>query len=284
MAQSLECSLLSNWIDERKQPMMEILPVFIISYNRADMIRRCIAGLKHLNTPLQIIIHDNGSDEPETLALLDQLEQSGLTIYHSHKLSHPDELNNVQQSIADYFDKRGMQSDYIVTDCDIDLSVADSDAINIYRELLYFNEQIQCCGPMLRISDIPREYPLYAHVMNRHIEQFWQKNPSFVTVLGKKVAVQPAVIDTTFAIHKKGHPFTRLKIGLRVYHPYEALHLDWYLTETTNDYHHRSNSNIAHWNNQAWFNDHQNAQLQYDAYKVVETDEFGDLTVRLRTP
>lgn len=264
--------------------MMDVLPVFIISYNRADMLRRCINGLKHLDCPLQIVIHDNGSDDAETLDTLDQLARVGIPVYRSHALNHPDELNNVQHSIADYFAQRGTTSDYMVTDCDIDLSVADSDAIAIYRELLYFNENIQCVGPMLRISDIPKAYPLYAHVMNRHIAQFWHKTPSFVSVLDKRVAVQPAVIDTTFAIHKKNQPFTRLKIGLRVYHPYEALHLDWYLTETNNEYHQQSNSNIAHWNNQQWFQDHRHVQLEYTSYQVVERDAQGTLTVTQLSP
>lgn len=263
---------------------METIPVFVISYNRSDMLKKAIAGLKHLSTPIQIVIHDNGSDDIETIDYLYELEKEGIKVFRSHKINHPDELNNVQNSISDFFGSQTATNDYIVTDCDIDLSVASHDAIDIYRELLYLSESIKCCGPMLRINDIPKEYPLYAHVMNRHIDQFWKKTPKIIEINGKQVAVQPSMIDTTFAIHRKGDLFTRLKIGLRVYNPYEALHLDWYLINTENEYHHHSNSNIAHWNNKNWFKNNQNVKLEFDTYNIVESDIYGNLSIKSATP
>lgn len=255
------------------------MPIFLISYNRADVLKQAIAGLTHLKTPIDIVIHDNGSNDEYTLATLRELEKSGIKIFRSHALNHPDELNNVQNSIASYFGANVASSEYAVSDCDIDLSSAAEDAIDVYRELLYVNENVKCCGPMLRISDIPKEYPLYNHVMNRHIDQFWKKTPSIIDLNGKKIGVQAALIDTTFAVHKKHEPFTRLKLGLRVYNPYEALHLDWYISNSQDQYHLNSNSNIAHWNNHDWFEKHQNVELAYIDYNTIEYDDNNNLYV-----
>lgn len=260
---------------------MSLMPIFLISYNRADILKQAIAGLQHLKTPIDIIIHDNGSSDEYTLATLVELEKSGIKIFRSYAINHPDELNNVQNSISSYFGSN-IKSEYAVSDCDIDLSSAAEDAIDVYRDLLYINENIKCCGPMLRISDIRKDYPLYNHVMNRHIDQFWKKTPNIIDLNGKKIGVQAAFIDTTFAVHKKHEPFTRLKLGLRVYNPYEALHLDWYISNPEDQYHLNSNSNIAHWNNHDWFEKHQNVELTYVDYNTIEFDDNGDLYVAKR--
>jgi len=66
-----------------------------------------------------------------------------------------------------------------------------------------------------------------------------------------RLAILQAPIDTTFAIHRGGQPFRRLKKGVRVYHPYEARHLDWYIApEVSNAYRLASSSNISHWDNE----------------------------------
>lgn len=259
---------------------MNLMPVFLISYNRGEVLKQAVHGLMHMSKPVDIVIHDNGSDDEYTLSVLSEFERSGLKVFKSHKLNHPDELNNVQNSISTYFGNDIPLSDYAVSDCDIDLSIAAPDAIDVYQELLYINDNVRCCGPMLRIHDIPKEYPLYNHVMNRHIDQFWKKTPRIIDLNGRKVGVQVAAIDTTFAVHRKHEPFTRLKLGLRVYNPYEALHLDWYISNTENQYHHRSNSNIAHWNNHDWFKQNQNAQKLFDHYYVVDYDHTGNLTIK----
>lgn len=81
---------------------------------------------------------------------------------------------------------------------------------------------------MLTIRDIPIDYPLYNEVLNRHVEQFWHRTPKWATILGQTIGYIEAPIDTTFALHRAGEPFRRLKFGVRVYYPYEAKHLDWH--------------------------------------------------------
>ncbi len=151
----------------------------------------------------------------------------------------------------------------------------------VYRELLKLFPDANCAGPMLRISDVPKRYPLYNRVMNRMIEQFWYQRPAFVRLSGgRQAAVLPAFIDTTFALYRAGTTFRRHTRGIRVYRPYEARHLDWYQVDgahTSSGYEITSSPQISHWNNQEQRQEHEGTGLLFDHYFTVEPDESGDL-------
>jgi hypothetical protein len=248
------------------------VPIFIISYNRAAYLRRILDGYRRLAVPIDVIIHDNGSDDPETLEQLKRLEDAGIAIVRRPKISHPDQLDEVNLSVRAYFDRVGRESRYVVTDCDIDLSIADRGAIEVYSALLDLFPRVECVGPMLRIRDIPTDYALYNHVMNRHIDQFWRRKPSWTVVPQGTVAFIKAQIDTTFALHRAGQPFRRLKQGIRVYEPYEALHLDWYPSDGDEDrnYSRSSSSEISHWHNDQQQREFSAANLRYNKFNYVE--------------
>ncbi len=248
------------------------IPVFVISYNRAAYLRRILEGYRRLTVPLDIVVHDNGSDDPETVAELERLEGDGITVVRRPKISAPDQLNEVNDSVRAYFERAGRETRYIVTDSDIDLSIAGIDAIEVYSALLDRFPRAECVGPMLRIRDIPADYALYNHVMNRHIAQFWRRTPKRAVIPQGTVAYIKAQIDTSFALHRAGQPFHRLKQGLRVYEPYEALHLDWYPGDADEDrnYAQSSSTEISHWNNARQRDEFSSARLEYDTFNYVE--------------
>jgi O-antigen biosynthesis protein len=68
---------------KRAQPLifaenLPLISVIIPTRNRADLLRTCVNGLRATDYPaLQIIIADNGSDDPETIAYLDDLAREG---------------------------------------------------------------------------------------------------------------------------------------------------------------------------------------------------------------
>ncbi len=171
------------------------------------------------------------SNDSDTLLILEKLEESGVKVFRYPPITSADDLNRVNETVQAYFSDLGEPGRYVVSDCDIDMSVADPRALNVYDELLNKFPQIDAVGPMLRIRDIPRTYPLFNRVMNRHIEQFWRHIPTLKETSFGKVAILQAPIDTTLALHRAGEPFHRLKSAIRVYEPFEALHLDWYLSE-----------------------------------------------------
>ena len=145
------------------------IPVFIISFNRGHFVRNLIDSMSHLENNFDFIVHDNGSDDIETLKILDDLVKSQKAqVKSGPKIFDADELNNVNETVVEYFDQsQSSAQNYIVTDCDIDMSGTKTNAIDISCGLLNTFEVVECVGPMLTIEDIPTDYPLYNHVMNR---------------------------------------------------------------------------------------------------------------------
>lgn len=252
------------------------------------MLRRVIASYRQQTVPLEIVVHDNGSDDVGTLEILDELEGSGIQVFRRARISNADELNLVNETVSSIFARRE-PSAYIVSDGDVDLDRAESGAIAIYLAMLNMFKDIECVGPMLRIDDIRKNYPLFGRVMNLHIRQFWHKYPEFAQVLDRDVAYIRASIDTTFAVHRSTQPFRRLKSGIRVYAPFDAKHLDWYPDEQSctgrgvvGDYGRTSSAEISHWSNGQYIKEFSQEPLAYEIFKVVEKTPFGTLEVKTR--
>jgi hypothetical protein len=94
--------------------------------------------------------------------------------------------------------------------------------------------------------------------------------PNFADTSFGPVAILKAAIDTTFALHRAGEPFRRLKASLRVYEPYEARHLDWYISDAGEDHYARTSSPaIAHWNNQSERDAHAGEALAFNHFTAV---------------
>ena len=257
----------------RARPM----PIFLISFNRGPELKRSVIGLRRQRRPVEIIVHDNGSDDPYTLSVLEELAADGVKIFRNSQISSADELNKVDETVQAFFADWTEPARYAVSDCDIDLSVADPNALDVYDELLNTHRRAECVGPMLRIRDISATYPLFNRVMNRHIEQFWRYHPTIEQTTFGQAAIGEFPIDTTFALHRAGEPFRRQKLGLRVYEPFEALHLDWYCTEHSSDaYFQSSNPAISHWRTQAEFLIHGNAPLEYTQFFAVRKNAQSD--------
>ena len=246
------------------------LPIFIISYNRGHLVKNLIESMRHLSTVFDFVVHDNGSDDHATLDVLKNLsEKKIIKLKRNPKIHTANQLNQVNQTVREYFEETKTTAKYYaVTDCDLDFSRTKENAILMYCALLNHFKSAQCVGPMLTIDDIPKEYPLYNHVMNRHISQFWGRKPIIISTTLGPVAFQRAVIDTTFAVHRRADPFRRLKHGLRVYNPYEVKHVDWYRNNF--DYYPRQ-TDISHWGNLIYNQKHRDAQLRHEKFYKIET-------------
>ena len=253
------------------------IPVFVISFNRGEYLNRVIRSYLVQDTAVEVVIHDNGSDDPTTLNILSDLALSGIKVYRYGAIRSPDELNNVDLSVRRYEDETGYNGPYVVTDCDVDLSTARPDALRTYIALLNMFGDAECVGPMLTIVDVPRCYPLFNRVMQRHVEQFWGREPEWAQLPNGRIAYLTCPIDTTFAVHRAGSAFRRLKQGLRVYHPYEAKHLDWYLSkEEATSYRVTSSPEISHWDNQQELSKFAQLLDTTLTYTIVE-GQIGDL-------
>ncbi|RVU03275.1 hypothetical protein EOE18_16820 [Novosphingobium umbonatum] len=261
------------------------VPVFLISFNRGPMLRKIIAGLQALSVPVSIIVHDNGSFDDKTLEILRDLEEGGVVVYRYGLIQNADELDRVNDSVARYFENWNEPCPYVVSDCDVDIAVAEADVLQVYAGLLNRFRKAECVGPMLRIRDIPKTYPLRNRALNRHIEQFWKNEPILDEQDGRSFAYQEAPIDTTFAMHRAGESFRRMKSGVRIYEPFEALHLDWYpqIVEGDEDevYSATSHPDISHWKNQNENEKYAGCNLEFHHYRYVVLD--GNRKLRVKT-
>lgn len=253
--------------EERTPP----IPIFVISFDRGAYLERVIPSYRAQDIETEIVIHDNGSSDTSTLQVLAEYSSSGLRVYRYGRIAAPENLNDVDLSVSRHRAETGYTGPYVVTDCDVDLTDALPDALRTYLQLLDAFPEVECVGPMLRISDVPRSYPLFNRVMLRHISQFWGRKPSWVQVGGKRVAYLKHRIDTTFAVHRPNSRFRRLKNGLRVYHPYEARHLDWYVSnDDLSRYRQTSSPGISHWDNAIEFAKHKSLPEAVMSYTVVD--------------
>jgi glycosyltransferase involved in cell wall biosynthesis len=258
----------------------EAVPVFLVSFNRGAMLSRAIQAIRQFSRRTDIVIHDNGSTDLATLLILEELEASGIRVFRHPAIKYPDELNQVNDTVDAYFSDRPQRTPYVVSDCDIDVSISHPAALDIYNALLNKYGHINAVGPMLRIRDIPRSYPMFNRVMNRHIEQFWRFIPTLEDTSFGQVAFLESVIDTTFALHRAGKPFKRQEPALRVYEPFEARHLDWYLSESDDDvYTTTSSENISHWNNRVERARYREVALEYSEFFAVRRGSSGSLEI-----
>ena len=252
-------------------------PIFALSFNRAKQLSQVVESYMRLSPSSDIVVHDFGSEDPETLDVLDELEGNRIKVERSRKISNADQLEEVNASIARYFEHFDEPQRYVVTDCDVDLSIADEGTLPMYDALLDRFPEVDCVGPMLRIKDIPTTYPLYARVMNKQVSKFWHKRPQWVRIHGREVAYLEARIDTTFALHRAGIPFKRLRDGLRVYHPYEARHLDWYCAaeDYLNAYATSASPAISHWSTLEALHSHCDEAIKVARAFIVTDDPSG---------
>ena len=111
---------------------------------------------------------------------------------------------------------------------------------------------------MLKINDIPDDYYNKECAIKGHSSQFWNKNKEEFLYKGKTIKYLNCPIDTTFQLLStknipKKFPHSNC---IRVCQPYEAKHLDWYITPNNitacNIYSYFTNTKISHWNNNKW--------------------------------
>ena len=263
-------------IDIRKSKIPKLfsakkVPVFVISYNRKWQLERSLVSFRQLGD-IEIIIHDNGSDDQTTIGYLKKLERNGITINWGKKIVNADGLNNVNNSIENYFLKHP-ECNYIVTDPDIELLQGAERTLKIYNFLLDKFPDVDCVGTMLKIDDISKDYPLYNNVINRHVGQFWQHKPNIIYFNNEPLAYIRCPIDSTFSMHRSGKKFLRKSDGIRLYGQYSAKHLDWY-TDTDrilgDKYLKKSNPKIAHWTNDEFYREFKDDKLRFKTYFDVE--------------
>jgi hypothetical protein len=207
--------------------MTEIV-IFLITYNRLSILDRTIKSYQQLNTNIDIIIIDNGTDDKECLLYLNSnCNNQVKNVYNYDKIKCMDDIiDNVNKSITRYYN-HNQPKYYAVSDCDISFESSDKDTLNIYMKLC--DELNLNIGPNLSIVDLPENYPLRFKVM---IDYFYRNYKTFPRKkYYNNISYYVDSIDTTFTLfnYEKNKTYKRLTECANVYYPYDAKHLDWYI-------------------------------------------------------
>lgn len=209
-----------------------MIPIFIICKDRCSCLKQCLIGYKKL-MDVEIIIHDNNSTYPPMVKYLEELEEEGIKV-----VRHPNATNemtdiskSVDITIEEWY-KSNDSSHYVVTDPDIELENPTPELLSYY---IYLQQHfgVDVVGPMLRIDDLPTCFKVKDEMVASHMIQFWGPSRNRYCQVEKGFKIQFCAIDTTFGVYPKSFRFRRLNRGIRVYEPFMARHLDWYL-DTSN--------------------------------------------------
>lgn len=202
-----------------------MITIFVVTFNRLDTLKRTLESYKRLKTDHQVVIVDNGTDNPRCLSLLDELKNE-YQIHRGPKIFNTDELtSNISAALSTYY-YNGKQIPYFaVSDADVCFDVSSPNTLDVYVEAAEgLNRAV---GPHLVVEDLHPNYPLRSQVIRMESRLLYR---SRLTRLRDDVRYSHNPIDTTFVLFKRAPEFRRLQMDtIRVARPYAARHLDWYI-------------------------------------------------------
>lgn len=212
------------------------VPIFIMFKDRTSILLETLRSIwRHIHTPYEIVILNDKSTFPATVAFLDRLRESGVTVHDSNRTwSTFDELYAINADYIDSFMAGHASNFYILTDPDCALDSAPWNILFVYQAILD-GLRLDAVGASLRWDDFPE-------AMNTPYEAPYTTLPAQAfEYSGKHYFFIDAPVDTTFAMYKKGPRLRRLQGKyLRMLPPLGARHLDFYLAKDNlpDDYKH----------------------------------------------
>lgn len=202
-----------------------MITVFIGTCNRLETLERTIASYGHLTEPHELVIVDNGSDDPESLDLLRRFKRDVKKIYHLPRCDTYEETTaNFNVALRDQCDSKSGDW-FAISEADICFDGSHPGSLTVYLELA--QELGRAVGPHLRVDgNIPITYPLRSRVLACETWMYYQADMEDLD----GIYYNPCQIDTSFHLFPKTRVFNRLKLDpIRVGPPYDAMHLDWYV-------------------------------------------------------
>jgi hypothetical protein len=185
-------------------------PIFIICRDRLTGLADLVAWLESVGCQ-RIHLVDNDSAWPP---LLEYFEQTPHTVIRTGQ-----NLGNTAVWAHDLPDRYAPGEPFVVSDPDVvPVEECPRDALERFRWLLRRYPDYVKAGFGLVLDDLP-EHNGQRDVIVGWESQYWR------TKLGRGIYHAP--IDTTFALHLPGVPWT-LRPAIRTGRPYVARHLGWY--------------------------------------------------------
>lgn len=190
-----------------------MIPVFVIARDRPSYLRRTVASLSQLSG-INIYVVDHGTTDPETIDWL-RHDCPFSVFWRGNRYVHDfwkwDGLRNM-----------AWNTQYAVTDPDIDFSDCREDLVEACSIALSAFPHVVKAGPALRLDDLP-DSGLARRVRSWEM-QFWQRELT--------THVYEAPIDTTFAVYRPLREWNEFQLGpgARLGGVYQVRHMPWYQT------------------------------------------------------
>lgn len=207
--------------------MNPVVTIFVSTYNRLDTLSRTLDSYRKFYTPYEVVIVDNGTDHPDCLALLSEVEERPEVrdIIALKKIPTIFELHdNITIAMKDRYKQKPCPKWFAVTDADICFDGSHPDTLAKYIDI--FKETEDAPGPHTRVdASIPAGYPLRSRILATESRPLYKSSMR----LAAGAHVSSWSIDTTFHLFPATPEFRRFQMDtIRVGPPYDAMHLDWY--------------------------------------------------------
>lgn len=196
------------------------VPIFIVSYNRKDDLKKLIDRLLSDGYKNLLILDNHSSDKKllDYLAVLEKKQSKYIKIYRLNK--------NWGHRVlweCHLFDEVIENQYYVLTDPDIiPIEECPNDYVQKFYEIIQKYPQKTKVGFALKIDDLPETYP-YKYDIIRTESFYWEKR------LPYDFTIYDAPIDTTFALYRpQKMKATKFYDGIRTGGLYQARHLGWY--------------------------------------------------------
>jgi FkbM family methyltransferase len=212
--------------NEKKLCTDKDLVVFIITYNRKNMLNRILDSYNKLLTKFNIIIIDNGTNDEFCKENLYSLDYTIIQFDFLNENPYESLINNINESVKYYYNNYYSKY-YAVSDADISFENTKEDVFEVYMRMIdLLNANI---GPRLNTSNIPDHYPLKMNVMFSYIYNN-NKDRCNIIINNKNIEYIHEPIDTTFTmfLYENNKVYKPCQNTISVFEPYDCLHLDWY--------------------------------------------------------
>lgn len=241
-----------------------MIPIFIITCDRLDFLKKSIWSYhNYIKTPFEVVICDQGSTYEPMREFLKKLESNDTIVYRwkdglndSKRINLRRNDNKIREDIQDYF-KSHLKSNYVVTDPDILLDNVEGDFLEVLAYLLKAFPQYAITGPIPRVDDIPDYYPYKEKIIADYQRLFNPKKVQTIQYKDRSIRYVIAPIHTVFGMSRENAWWEGgVARAIRIFAPYLAKHLDWYLdpehlTEDQKYYMEHASTN-AHYGSARW--------------------------------
>jgi hypothetical protein len=202
------------------------VPIFILFKDRVSVLLEMLRAIyRYLRTPYEIvIIHDN-STYPEAVRFIQRLKDSGVFVYENPRpWQEFDEFYEIVADFVEHYMHRAQSGNYVLSDPDCALDSVPWNLLTVYQSALE-ELGLDVVGAALRWDDFPEELAS----ATSYEDNVSRLPAETYTYQGRNYYFIKALVDTTFAMYRKGPRLNRFAgKHIRMLPPLGARHLDFY--------------------------------------------------------